>query len=86
MRRKRDIIIQGEKYLTTVTDQVQLDIVQSLLNSYDIPIFIRDELSGGFIRILMGSSYFDSDIYVSEKDYETAKAALFGNIQPHEDS
>jgi hypothetical protein len=86
MRRKKDIQIDGAKYLTTVNDQIQLDIVQSLLNSYDIPIFIRDELSGSFIRILMGSSYFDSDIYVSEKDYETAKGVLFGPIEPNENT
>jgi hypothetical protein len=86
MRQKKDIKIQGAKYITTVNDQVQLDIIQSLLSSYDIPIFIRDELSGSFIRILMGSSYFDSDIYVAEKDYETAKAVLFGTIEPGENS
>ncbi len=82
MWHKKNKKIEGETLLTTVNDQIQLDIIQSLLNSYDIPIYIRDELSGGFIRILMGSSYFDADIYVSEKDYETAKAVLFGTQKP----
>jgi hypothetical protein len=82
MWRKKNTRIEGETFLTTVNNQIQLDIIQSLLSSYDIPIYIRDELSGGFIRILMGSSYFDADIYVSEKDYETARAVIFGTIQP----
>jgi hypothetical protein len=82
MWRKKDKKIQGETFLTTVNNQIQLDIIQSLLSSYDIPIYIRDELSGGFIRILIGSSYFDADIYVSEKDYETAKNVLFGTQKP----
>ena len=82
MWRKKDKKIEGETLLLTVNDQIQLDIIQSLLNSYDIPIYIRDELSGGFIRILMGSSYFDADIYVSEKDYEKAKDVLYGSQKP----
>lgn len=82
MWHKKDRKIEGETFLTTVNNQIQLDIIQSLLSSYDIPIYIRDELSGGFIRILMGSSHFDADIYVSEKDYQTAKAVMFGTQQP----
>jgi len=80
MRLKKEI--KDETYLTTVNDQIQLDIIESLLRSYDIPVYIRDELSGGFIRILMGSSCFGSDIYVSKEDYETASAVLFGRQEP----
>ena len=83
-RRKKQREIEGGKYLTTVEGQMQLDIVQSLLDSYDIPIYIIDEVTGSFIRILMGSSYFNTDIYVKEEDYETAHAALFGKQQDDE--
>ncbi len=79
MARKKEILIEGAKYLTTVNNQMELDIIQSLLASFDIHIYIRDALSGSFIRILMGSSMFDADIFVKEEDYPTAFDAIQGN-------
>lgn len=67
------------QYLTTVNNQMELDIIQSLLTSFDISVYIRDAMSGSFIRILMGSSMFDADIFVKKDDYQTAFDALQGD-------
>jgi hypothetical protein len=81
MARKKEILMAGAKYLTTVNDQIELDILQSLLASFEISIFVRDALSGSFIRILMGGSVFDTDIFVKEDDYQTAFDAIQGNYE-----
>lgn len=79
MFRKKEKVLEGMQYLTTVNNQMELDIIQSLLTSFDISVYIRDAMSGSFIRILMGSSMFDADIFVKKDDYQTAFDALQGD-------
>ena len=75
--------LQPEKYhkitdgdevelLTTVTDVAVLGIVRGLLEEENIPYLKKDRGTGGAMRIMMGQSFYGTDIYVPEGELERA--------------
>ena len=62
-----------EVYLTTVLDRVEADIVESLLNSYNIPVLRKYREIGGYLNIYMGNTNSGVDIYVPSELFEVAK-------------
>lgn len=61
-----------EVFLTTAADEREYDVYKSLLTAYGIPVFKKQREAGGYLSISMGMNVYGVDIYVPEKDYETA--------------
>lgn len=62
--------------LKTVNNQFELDVVKELLDDNEIPYLIKDYGSGGYMRIIGGTSLYRTDILVAEATYEKAKAII----------
>lgn len=65
-----------EMYLTNVCDEVEANILETLMNSCGIPILKKYPGAGGYLSIYMGTTYSGIDIYVASKSYEAAKELL----------
>jgi hypothetical protein len=48
----------------------------ALLTDENIPWFIKDRGTGGYMKIYMGYSIYGQDIYVGSEDYDKAKELL----------
>jgi hypothetical protein len=66
-----------EAFLINVADGMEVNIVETLLNSYDIPVRkkYRDP-SGAYLSVYMGSASTGVDIYVPESKLNEAKEIL----------
>ncbi len=53
-----------EEYLTTVSDEGEAGILESLLSSNDIPVLRKYREAGDYVKLYMGTSNFGIDIYV----------------------
>jgi len=62
--------------LKTVNNQFELDVVKELLDDHDIPYIVKDYGSGGYMRIISGTSLYRTDILVAQPTYEKAKAII----------
>ena len=67
--------------LTSAATRVEAEMIESMLEECQIPCFIKDLESGGYMNIYMGYSVFGSEIYVRGSDLEAAKALLSGQEQ-----
>jgi len=63
-------------YLTTIEDDREVDIIESLLKSYGIRILRKYKWAGGFLKVFMGVSSYGVDIYVPKSRLETARDLL----------
>ena len=50
-----------------------------------MPFLTRDRESGNYMRILMGSNIFGTDILVNQEDYKMARELLDGISAPNEE-
>ncbi len=66
----------GTAWLTTVTDNVQLAVVRSLLDGAEIPYIIKERGSGSAVKLIAGISMFGTDIFVPEERLEDAQALI----------
>ncbi len=66
-------VYDHEKYLTTVYNNIEADMLEALLNSYKIPVLRKYRDAGGYLKIYMGSVASAIDIFVPSKLYELAK-------------
>lgn len=73
--------------LTTVHDNVELSILQSILDGEKIPYRVSERGSGSSVKIIMGYSMFGTDIYVPKAVLEQAKEILdaYRNAEPVEE-
>lgn len=72
-------------FLTSVSNDSEADIIESLLSSFDIPILKRYQGAGDYMKIYMGSSNSGIDILVPFELLETAQAVLSAdNADSHE--
>ena len=73
--------------LTTVHDNVELSILQSILDGEKIPYRVNERGSGSSVKIIMGYSMFGTDIYVPKAVLEQAKEILdaYRNAEPVEE-
>ena len=53
--------------LTTARDDCELGIIRCLLKENGVPFLTRDRESGNYMRILMGSNIFGTDILVNQE-------------------
>ncbi len=65
-----------EMFLTNVCDEVEANILETLMNSCGIPILKKYPGAGGYLSIYMGTTYSGIDIYVPSKSYEAAMELL----------
>ncbi|SNX54531.1 DUF2007 domain-containing protein [Thermoanaerobacterium sp. RBIITD] len=65
-----------EALLTSVYDDIEADIVESLLNSYDIPVLKKYKGAGVYMKVFMGKTKLGIDIYVPSKFFDKAKEIL----------
>lgn len=70
--------------LTTVSNELDAQLVLNLLRNNNIPCFRKNKEAGGYMNIYMGYSVFGEDIYVAERDYSTA-IDLLSVMQPEDE-
>lgn len=62
--------------LKGIENEMELDIIKSILEDNNIPYIIRDYGMGGHMRILSGTSVYSTDVMVSEEDFNKSKDLL----------
>ena len=62
--------------LTTANNDHELNLMKNLLEEHDIAYMIKDYGTGGYMRIITGSSLYGTDILVEKSEFEKAKAIL----------
>ena len=62
--------------LTTVYDQVQQMIVESILRDAEIPYLTKMRGSGTAVKVITGFSMFGADIFVLREHLETARVLI----------
>ncbi len=62
--------------LRSLVDNYEMDLIAGLLEEASIPFIVKERGSGGYMKIIGGSSVFGTDIYVDKKTYEKAEEAL----------
>lgn len=62
--------------LVEIRDNYQLSIVKGLLKDNEIPYILKDYEIGGYMRIIVGSSIYPTEILVSSEDLERAREIL----------
>lgn len=67
---------KGLSLLTTVYDDVLLEIYGDLLTDAGIPFLKKDRGGGTAVRIITGSNRYGTDIYVPDERLEEAKDLL----------
>ena len=55
-------------YLTTVSDEQEMEHITQLLHASKIPFFTQDMETGEYMRIFMGFSLYGQKVYVRAKD------------------
>lgn len=69
-------IYDHEVYLTTVSNNIEADVLESLLNSYKIPLLRKYREAGGYLSLYMGNVTSDIDIFVPSKLFDVAKELI----------
>lgn len=64
--------MEGFELLVTVTDRIQLAIIEGTLKEFKVPYFCKDKGCGSAVKAITGFSMFGADIFVHESDYERA--------------
>lgn len=62
--------------LKAINDEYELNLTKSLLEDNNIPFIVKDYGSGGYMRIIGGSSMYRTEILVEESMFGEAKAIL----------
>lgn len=73
--------------LTTVHDNAELSVLRSILDSEEIPYFLRDRGCGGAVRVIAGYTMFGTDVFVPKERFEEAHDLLeaYRNAEPVEE-
>lgn len=58
--------------LKTANNRFELDMIKGVLEDNQIPYILQEKGSGGYLKIISGSSMFGSDILVEKSQYEKA--------------
>jgi len=70
------------KLLTVAENDLEADIIESLLKGHNIPIHRKYKNIDGYIKIVAGISYNEVFIYVPSKLYSLAKDILHAPNEP----
>jgi hypothetical protein len=65
-------------FLCSLEDGTEVDIVTSLLESHNIPVMKKRRAAGEYLKIYMGISFYEVDIYVPSKLLIVASEILSG--------
>ena len=60
------------KFLATVDENFEIEMLRELLESKGIPVATRHRETGEFMMISTGISIYGADLYVDEDQHETA--------------
>lgn len=63
---------EGLSLLVTLYDDILLSMYEELLKEENIPYLKKDRGTGNAMRIMMGQSFYGTDIYVPEELLEKA--------------
>lgn len=70
--------------LTNLYNPVESEMMQDLLRKEGIPVLVKDEESGGYLKVYAGYSVFGDSLYVKEEDYARAQELLYAMQQNSE--
>lgn len=62
--------------LKTVYNSVELNFIENLLDENNIPYILKDQGSGGYMRIYSGFSIYGTDIFVEKSMLEKAQSII----------
>ncbi len=78
------------KYLATVNEMVEIEMLRDLLGENDILLMTKHRETGEFLEIYAGMTIFGADLYVAEPQYDAAfelyQAFFSGNAQIDEEA
>ena len=60
------------KKLISITETVEIEMLQDLLASNDIPLMTLHRETGEYMLLYTGMSLFGADLYVPEEKYDAA--------------
>lgn len=72
-----------EQFLISVSWETEADVLESLLNSFGIPVLRKYRESGSYMNVYMGTTVMGVDLYVPSKLH--SKAVEIVNIRPAEE-
>ncbi|TJX67923.1 DUF2007 domain-containing protein [Soehngenia saccharolytica] len=61
------------KLLIKTSDRIMLSLIESILKENGIPYILKDKGTGGYLKIITGASIYDTEVLVSDKDFEKAR-------------
>jgi hypothetical protein len=61
-----------EQFLISVSWETEADVLESLLNSYGIPVLRKYRESGSYMNVYMGTTVMGVDLYVPSKLHSKA--------------
>ncbi len=67
--------------LTTVNNDMQASLIESLLTAYKIPVYKRYKEAGAYMEVYMGMSRFGVDIFVPSKLKQQALEIMNSQIE-----
>ena len=66
-------------YLTSVSNRIEAEMMEALLNSNGIPVLKKSRGAGGYLNIYMGATIFGVDLYVPSRLLKKAKEIIASN-------
>ncbi len=61
------------KSLIKTSDRIMLSLIESILKENEIPYILKEKGTGGYLKIITGASIYDTEVLVSDKDFEKAR-------------
>lgn len=61
------------KTLIKTSDRIMLSLIESILKENEIPYILKEKGTGGYLKIITGASIYDTEVLVSDKDFEKAR-------------
>ena len=71
IKNKENTMIDEILLIETADEFIYLTI-KEILEDNNIPIIIKDDLTGGYMKIIGGFSLYNKKIFISIEDYEKA--------------
>ena len=70
--------------LTNVQTSMEAEMLQDILQQEHIPVIIKEEGSGGYMKVYMGYSIYGETLYVYDYDYPRAREIMLALQQSSE--
>ncbi|MGI6125327.1 MAG: putative signal transducing protein, partial [Acetivibrionales bacterium] len=66
----------GQVFLTTASDSVEADIIESKLAEAQIPVYKKYREPGAYLNLVLGNTTMGIDLFVPEESIEEANSIL----------